>query len=78
MTRRRSLVLLAASAWTLYVWITRLAILLPGDESVAFKVVHAVLAGVSLAFAVAVGWIGLDTLRRSRARPELLEQDTRV
>lgn len=50
----------------LYVWVTRLVIMLPGDESVGFKVVHSVLAAVSIAFALAfarIGWSGLRDLR---------------
>jgi hypothetical protein len=64
MTPRQSRLLLAASAWTLYVWISRAVILLGQDESAAFKAVHFVLAGVSIAFGLAVGWIGLSTRRR--------------
>lgn len=66
MTKRRCYVLLAGAAWMLYVWITRLVIMLPGDESVGFKVVHSVLAAVSIAFALAfarIGWSGLRGLR---------------
>lgn len=66
MTKRRCYVLLAGAAWMLYVWITRLVIMLPGDESVGFKVVHGVLAVVSVGFALAfarIGWSGLTDLR---------------
>lgn len=69
MTKQRCYVLLAGAAWMLYVWITRLVIMLPGDESVGFKVVHSVLAAVSIGFALAfarIGWSGLTSLR-SRA-----------
>lgn len=61
--RRRAWVLLAAAGWTLYVWGTRLALLGGGDESTGFKVVHTVLAVVSIAFALAIAWIAL-TWRR--------------
>jgi hypothetical protein len=65
MTPRQSRILLAASAWTLYVWISRAVILAGQDGSASFKVVHFVLAAVSIAFGLAVGWIGL-TARRSQ------------
>lgn len=68
MSPRRSLVLLAAAAWTLYVWITRLFLMWGGDESFGFKAVHTVLAAVSLGFAVAIAWIGWDAWRERRAR----------
>lgn len=69
-SRRAAVVLLAAAAWTAYVWITRLVILSGGDESTGFKVVHAVLAVVSLGFGAAVGWIGWRALRSMRAPSE--------
>ena len=59
MTKSEIRILLAAAAWTLYVWISRVVILAGQDESVGFKVVHFVLAGVSIAFAVAIARIGL-------------------
>lgn len=52
----------------MYVWVTRLVILAGSDDSTGFKVVHAVLAVVSLAFGVAVGWIGLRALLAARDR----------
>lgn len=64
MTSRQSRLLLAASAWTLYVWVSRAVILAGQDESFAFKAVHFALAAVSIAFGLAVGWIGLSARRR--------------
>lgn len=69
MTRRRRITLLAASAWTLYVWISRVVILSGQESSTGFKVVHLVLAAVSLGFGVAVGWIAL-TSKPKRAEGE--------
>lgn len=69
LTRRQAHLLLAASAWTLYVWISRLVIMAGADESFGFKAVHAVLALVSLAFAVVIGRIGLAARRASRPQP---------
>lgn len=69
MTRRRCWVLLAAAAWGLYVWGTRLVLLLGGDESFAFKAVHTVLAVVSIGFALAVAWIGWTALPGRQSEP---------
>lgn len=63
MTRRSAWVLVAAGVWTLYVWISRVFILAGQDNSAGFKVVHFTLAAVSIAFGVAVGWIGVRRLR---------------
>lgn len=64
---RRPQVLLAASAWTLWVWGTRVLLTLNDDDaSTGFKVVHISLAGVSIAFALAVGWIGWRLRRELR------------
>jgi hypothetical protein len=64
MTRRAAWVLVAAGAWTLYVWISRVVILAGQDNSTGFKVVHFTLAAVSIVFGMVVGWIGLRALRR--------------
>jgi hypothetical protein len=64
MTRRQSRILLAAAVWTLYVWISRIVIMAGQDESTGFKVVHGVLALVSIGFALAIGKIGWDARRR--------------
>ncbi len=68
MTKGEARVLLAAAAWTLYVWISRAVILAGQEESAAFKVVHFALAGISIAFAVAIARIGWRYLRSSRTR----------
>jgi hypothetical protein len=68
MTRRQIRILLAASVWTLYVWVSRLVIMAGQDTSTGFKVVHFVLAAVSIAFGLAVGWIAWSARRRLRAR----------
>lgn len=66
LTRRQTRILLAAAVWTLYVWISRLVIMAGQDESTGFKVVHAILAFVSIGFAVAIGKIGLEAYRSTR------------
>lgn len=70
MTKREARLLLAAAAWTLYVWISRVIILAGGDESTGFKVVHFALAAVSIAFAVAIARIGWRSMRSSRPGTE--------
>ena len=66
-TRARANVLLAAAAWTLYVWVTRIWNIV-GDPAhdLGFKVVHSLLAVVSVAFAVALAVIGLRMRREAR------------
>ena len=65
MSRRAAGVLLAAGIWTLFVWLTRIGNILGDDRSTSFKVVHVVLASVSVALGIAVGWIGLRAWRGS-------------
>lgn len=58
MTRTSRLVLRAFALWTVWVWGTRIWNIV-GDETrtTGFKVVHVVLAAVSIAFAVATWFI---------------------
>ena len=63
LTRREAKLLVAAAAWTLYVWISRVMIMAGQDTSAGFKAVHLLLAVVSLGFGVAIGRIGLRSLR---------------
>lgn len=68
LSKRAAYVLLAAAAWTLFIWITRIGNILGDDDrSTGFKVVHVVLALISVAFAIAIAWIGLRALRARRA-----------
>jgi hypothetical protein len=66
LTRRQVRILLAASVWTLYVWISRIVIMSGQDESTGFKVVHGILALVSIGFALAIGKIGWDGRRAAK------------
>lgn len=67
LTRRQTRILLAAAAWTIYVWGFRTINLIGDDErDFAFKAVHIALAMVSVAFAVAIGKIGLAVRRRAK------------
>jgi small neutral amino acid transporter SnatA (MarC family) len=65
--RARSTLLLGAAVWTIWVWATRIWNILgdPG-HGVAFKAVHSLLALVSIAFAVALGVVGLRMRREAR------------
>ena len=67
MTRTDALILRTAAAWTVFIWVTRIRNIL-GDETrdTAFKVVHSVLALVSVAFAIAI--LGVASRNRRRAR----------
>jgi hypothetical protein len=69
MTRRQSNLLLAAGAWTLYIWISFIVIQTRQHNSVGFKVVHGVLALISIAFGLAIGRMGWRA-RRAAAVPE--------
>jgi hypothetical protein len=67
-TRTRSTLLLAAAAWTIWVWTTRIwNILNDPAHDAAFKAVHSLLALVSVAFGIAIGVIGLRMRREARA-----------
>ena len=72
--RARSTLLLAAAAWTIWVWVTRIWNIL-GDPThdAAFKLVHSLLALVSVAFGIALGVVGLRMRREERDRraPEI-------
>lgn len=66
MSRRDSLLLRAAALWTVFVWGIFLRNLLFGDtdRSTGFKVVHTVLAVVSLAFAAGIWSVAARSRRR--------------
>jgi hypothetical protein len=67
MTRGQATVLRAFCVWTVWVWGTRIWNIWGDDaRGTGFKVVHTVLAGVSVGFAVAT-WIIVRRLRRPRA-----------
>ena len=65
--RARSTLLQAAAVWTIWVWATRIWNIL-GDPAhgAAFKAVHSLLALVSIAFAVAIGVVGLRMRREAK------------
>ena len=77
LTRRQIRILLAAAAWTIYVWGFRTVNLIGDDEhDFAFKAVHIALAMVSVAFAVAIGRIGLGARRAAQDPDRKTEAET--
>ncbi|HVE95029.1 MAG TPA: hypothetical protein VNB24_08925 [Acidimicrobiales bacterium] len=64
MSRSTARVLQAFAAWTLFVWLTRIKNVFDADRGATFIAVHLVLAGVSVAFAVAT----FALVRKERAR----------
>ena len=62
-SRRVAWFLIALCAWTLYVWITRVVIIAGQNQTTGFKVVHDVLAAISIAFGLGAGWLGWKALR---------------
>jgi hypothetical protein len=62
-TRRISILLLAAGGWTLFIWVTRLVNMAGEDRSAGFFIVHGALAVISIGFGVALGIVGWKTLR---------------
>jgi hypothetical protein len=68
-SRSSALVLRAFAVWTVYVWGTRIWNIFGDDTtSTAFKLVHSVLALVSVGFAVATWFVVRKELRLRRAR----------
>jgi hypothetical protein len=65
-TRSQATLLRVFALWTIWVWGTRIWNILSGDESTAFKVVHTVLAAVSVALAVAALVVVSRVRRRAR------------
>jgi hypothetical protein len=67
MTRRQSNLLIAACVWTIYIWVSFVVIQTRQSTSVGFKVVHGVLALISIGFGLAVGRMGWRARRSLRA-----------
>ena len=63
MSRRVSILLLAAGAWTLFIWVTRLVNMAGEDRSTGFYVVHGALAVISIAFGLAIAVVGWRALK---------------
>jgi hypothetical protein len=65
MTRRQANLLIAACVWTLYIWITLIVNISRQDRSAGFKIVHVVLAVISIGFGLAIGRMGWRARRSS-------------
>ena len=64
MTRGEALVVRVFAVWTVWIWGTRIGNVLGDDErSTGFKVIHVLLATVSVALAV-VAWLIVRRVRR--------------
>ena len=69
MSRADAVILRTAAAWTIFIWLTRIRNILGDDgHSAGFKVVHSLLALVSVAFAIAI--LGVASRNRRRARDQ--------
>ena len=71
MTRRQALLLRAFAVWTVYVWVTRMWTIWHDHargHGLGFKTVHAILAVVSIAFAVAAWQVVTNIQRRKVVR----------
>lgn len=65
-TSRTAMWIRAFAVWTLGVWVVRGAQIAVADHTVAFKVVHAALAAVSVGLAL---WADREAHRTSRSQP---------
>jgi hypothetical protein len=68
MSRRDAWIIRAAAIWTLYVWITRIWNIWQDDHDAAFKIVHTVLAVVSIGFAVAIWRVARRNVTLDRSK----------
>ncbi|MBW3577673.1 MAG: hypothetical protein KY462_08045 [Actinobacteria bacterium] len=64
--RHRSWLLLAAAGWNAYVWLTRLGLVLDGQNTGRFRIVHGILIAVSLGFAAALAVVGWRMRQEAR------------
>jgi hypothetical protein len=69
-TRGQANLLRAFSIWTIYVWVTRMWTIWRDTQSVGFKLVHTVLAVVSVGFAIAALVVVSRVRRRAVARAD--------
>ncbi|HEY3833129.1 MAG TPA: hypothetical protein VGO03_12610 [Acidimicrobiia bacterium] len=72
MTRRATTVLLVTCAWTLFVWIVAIKNLVIDNHPAGFRVVHGILAAISIGLGIAVGMIGWRA-RTDASRRDVLQ-----
>lgn len=80
MTRSHANILRAFAVWTVFVWGVRVRNILGDDHSVGFKVIHTLLAAVSILFAAACWWVvtqnrGRNPSRRAKENEEQAMRD---
>ena len=63
-TRKQAWLFVAAAVWTVYVWVTRISVIARDHHKASFVIVHVGLAVISIAFALAIGRIGVRALRK--------------
>ena len=69
MTRKQANVLLAACAWTAFVWGVAVKNLVINAHSTGFRVVHGILAAVSLGFGAFIGKLGWRARKTASREP---------
>jgi len=70
MSKRDAVVLRVAAGWTVFVWATFIRNMIRSDtQSTGFKVVHSVIAVVSLGFAAAM-WVIAGRSRKAAEKVE--------
>jgi hypothetical protein len=65
-SRRSATVLIVAAGWTFFVWIVAVKNLVINHHTAGFRVVHGILAAISLGLGAAVGLIGLRARRAAQ------------
>ena len=69
MGRRDALILRVTAGWTVFVWLFFVKNIVGDDDhSTGFKVVHVLIATVSIALAVAVWGVATRSRRQAKAR----------
>ena len=69
MSRQHANILRAFALWTVFVWVTRIRNIWGDDRSTGFKLVHTLLAVVSVAFAAACWWVVTQNRGRNAPKP---------
>ena len=67
LSRKAAWLLIGTGVWTIYIWVTRIYTIAKQNQTTSFKVVHSVLAVVSIGLALAVGSLGVRALRTIKA-----------
>jgi hypothetical protein len=83
LSRRASWLLIAFAAWSWFIWVTLIKNISADSRSwspthapTAFFGVHVVLAGISITFGSAIGWLGWRGLRASKGETTTATAET--